>query len=97
MPRDPTNLYRRRNVARSCQNLGLREYELGRHSEALEPLERCCRLLEEVVRIDPANSTYQCDLAEGYVNQSHILGRRMTGSMNRPGAVAGPSRSMSGC
>ncbi len=49
---DPTDLYRRRNVARSCQNLGVIEYDLGRHSEAIALLERCCRLLEEVIQIE---------------------------------------------
>ena len=58
---DPTNQYRRRNVARSCQNLGVYEYALGRHSEAIELQERCCCLLEEVVQTEPTNTTYQCD------------------------------------
>ncbi len=72
---DPTNQYRRRNVARSCQNLGVIEYALGRHSEAIELQERCCRLLEEVVQTEPTNTTYQCDLAQGYMNLGDSLGR----------------------
>jgi tetratricopeptide (TPR) repeat protein len=72
---DLTNQYRRRNVARSCQNLGVHEYDLGRHSEAFELLERCCRLLEEVVQTEPTNTTYQCDLAQGYINLGDLLGR----------------------
>ncbi len=72
---DPTDLYRRRNVARSCQNLGVIEYALGRHSEAIELQERCCRLLEEVVQTEPTNTTYQCDLAQGYMNLGDSLGR----------------------
>ena len=72
---DPTNQYRRRNVARSCQNLGVHEYALGRHSEAIELQERCCRLLEEVVQTEPTNTTYQCDLAQGYMNLGDSLGR----------------------
>jgi len=72
---DPSNQYRRRNVARSCQNLGVYEYDLGRHSEAFELLARCCRLLEEVVQTEPTNTTYQCDLAQGYMNLRDSLGR----------------------
>ncbi len=72
---DPTDLYRRRNVARSCQNLGVIEYDLGRHSEAIALLERCCRLLEEVVQIAPTNTTFQCDLGNAYMNQGDLLGR----------------------
>jgi eukaryotic-like serine/threonine-protein kinase len=72
---DPTNQYRRRNVARTCQNLGIYEYDLGRHSEAFELLERCCRLLEAVVQGEPTNTTYQCDLADGYLNRGDLLGR----------------------
>ncbi len=72
---DPTNLYRRRNVARSCQNLGVIEYDLGRHSEAIALVERCCRLLEEVVQIEPTNTTFQCDLGQGYINQGDLLVR----------------------
>jgi tetratricopeptide (TPR) repeat protein/tRNA A-37 threonylcarbamoyl transferase component Bud32 len=72
---DPTNPVRRRNVARSCQNLGLVEYDLGHPSEGMELLERCCNLLEEVVKSDPTSTMFQCDLAQGYSNQSHVLGR----------------------
>ena len=62
-------------MARSCQNLGVIEYALGRHSEAIELQERCCRLLEEVVQTEPTNTTYQCDLAQGYMNLGDSLGR----------------------
>ncbi|MFI5460592.1 MAG: protein kinase [Isosphaerales bacterium] len=71
---DPTNLVRRRNVARSCQNLGLIVYDLGRHSEGVELLQRCCSLLEEVVKSEPTSMMFQCDLAQGYLNQGHVLG-----------------------
>jgi hypothetical protein len=71
---DPTNLVRRRNVARSCQNLGLLEYEQGRKSEGIELLGRCCKLLEEVVKTEPTTTMFQCDLAQGYSNHSHVLG-----------------------
>jgi eukaryotic-like serine/threonine-protein kinase len=71
---EPLNALRRRNVARSCQNLGLLEYERGRASEGIELLARCCSLLEEVVKAYPTTTTYQCDLAQGYSNRSHVLG-----------------------
>ena len=74
LPLDPTNPLRRRNLARTCQNLGIHEYDAG-PSEAFALLERCCRLLEEVVRAEPANTTYQCDLGSGYINQSDLLVR----------------------
>ena len=32
-------------------------------------------MLEEVVQSEPTNTTYQCDLGHGYMNQSDILGR----------------------
>ncbi len=71
---DPTNQYRRRNVARSCQNLAFYAYDRS-HTEAFELIERCCRLLEEVVQSEPTITSYQCDLGDGYLNQSDILGR----------------------
>jgi tetratricopeptide (TPR) repeat protein len=72
---DPGNAVRRRNVARSCQNLGLTEYDLGRHSEGIDLLERSCNLLEEVVKTDPTSTMFQCDLAQAYANRSHLRGQ----------------------
>ena len=57
---------------RTWASMSMLRGAIPRHSSCIE---RCCRLLEEVVQAEPTNTTYQCDLADGYLNLGDSLGR----------------------
>jgi tetratricopeptide (TPR) repeat protein len=57
----PTNNWFRRNLARTYQNLGSCQDQLG-PEEALKALEECLRLLQQAVAEQPAVTLYQNDL-----------------------------------
>ena len=93
---DPTNQYRRRNVARSCQNLGVYEYDQGaipRQSSCKSGAAACSKRSSS-----PSPQTRRISATWPMATSTWaIVWGAAAGPMNQSRAVAGPGRSLNGC